>query len=117
MRLLLTTILFFFGPMIVMFALRNGFLLLRLWLQQLRVQHEHEVIDVTPKDSTSRRFLIISVCFSLAIFSYAWTVMDDQSENHLANDQREYVPAYIDQDGRLVKSHFRELDEIQEPLK
>jgi len=110
MRLVFTTILFFFGPMIILFALRNGFLLLRVWLKQRREQHENEVIDVTPIDKRSRRFVMMSICISLAIFGYAWMNMGDSSENTLHNDTREYVPAHIDAYGNLIKSSFKEPD-------
>jgi len=113
MRLIVTTILFFFGPMLILFFLRNALLLLRLWLKERREHPEPKVIDVTPVERTSRRFIVVSLLISLAIFSYAWLHMDQSTEDRLANDTREYVPAHIDADGKLIKSHFIEVEKAQ----
>ena len=49
-RSIFVSVLFFFGPALLMFMLRNLFFLTRAWLRLRKIQkkQEHEVIDITP---------------------------------------------------------------------
>ncbi|MDQ6961772.1 MAG: hypothetical protein Q9M28_04475 [Mariprofundaceae bacterium] len=116
MRLFFMTLLFFVGPMVLIFAVRNGFLLWRAWLK-LRCEHpEPKILDVTPIDKSSNYFVILSICVSLAIFAYAWVQMsDDHDVGHVASTpEKIYVPSYIDDDGHVVKGYYAEPEDIKE---
>ena len=110
MRLFFLTLLFFCGPMVLIFTVRNGFLLWKAWRKHRREHPEPKIVDVTPIDKSSRLFVVLSICVSLAIFGYAWVqTSDDQDVNRLSTDQNKtYVPSYMDADGHLVKGHFVE---------
>ena len=104
-RNLLISIFFFFGPAILMFMLRNGFLLLRLWLRA-RQAHEQEprVIDVTPiSDKKAPAWfyaLVVVVSLGCAVAVFIFLQSDVEAES------RRYVPAYVGEDGKVVPGHW-----------
>ncbi len=105
-RSFLLSLLFFFGPVILMFALRYLGLLLRFWLRIRQQQkRDADVIDVTPRPpgSPSILFIILAIAAGLLIAVLAWQRLTDHSE-----DARTYIPAHINQQGQLVPGHFRQ---------
>jgi len=106
MRQLLITLLFFFWPVLLMFVLRYAALLLRLWLAWRRSRPD--VIDVTPEVPArpSPWFVALAVGVGLVTAALAWHRLNEPP----AGD-RVYVPAHLDDQGRLVPGHFRGKEE------
>jgi len=100
-RSIFVSVLFFFGPALLMFMLRNLFLLLRAWLRlrQLRKKQEHEIIDITPHKhgSPSMLFNIAAIVVGLVCAFLAWQEMGSGPE-----ERQHYAPAYIDEYGKVV---------------
>jgi len=104
-RNVLLAIVFFFGPALLMFLLRNAVLLLRLWLYHRNNRTlEPEVIDVTPvpeKSPASRWFYLVAGLLGLAaavsVFMYLQSV---------DGELRHYVPAHVASDGKVVPGHW-----------
>jgi hypothetical protein len=107
-RNLLVAIFFFFGPALLLFMLRNAFLLFRLWLvARQKKSQEPEVIDITPvKPATPIWFYIaagvLGLASAAAIFLYLQSV-DDTVPQH-------YIPAYTDDSGRIVPGHWQPIE-------
>jgi len=105
-RELLISIFFFFGPALVMLMLRNGVLVLRLWLksrqQRARAQ---QIIDITPvdKNRAPKWFYIMVVVISLMS---AVTVFMHLEKG--GAEVHQYVPAHIDASGHIVPGGWRE---------
>jgi hypothetical protein len=100
-RNILITALFFFGPAILMFVLRNVFLIVRLWwrVRALRQTQEADVIDITPAKRTppGRLFIISSLLVGAACAALVWFEMSDAPVQ-----PGEYIPAHINSEGELV---------------
>ncbi|MFQ5581930.1 MAG: hypothetical protein ACE5F3_04785 [Mariprofundaceae bacterium] len=99
-RNFLVSILFFFGPVILMFVLRNLGLFLRLWLSMRRRQRqEAEVIDITPvsDNGPSVLFIIAAIMIGLVCATLAWLRVGGEGI-----DDRQYAPAYMDERGVVV---------------
>lgn len=105
MRNILLSILFFFGPAMLMFLLRYLGILLRLWLMARKsASHpEAEVIDVTPKKPhpPSTTFIVFTFVLSLAIAVLVWQRLSESPEVG-----RTYVPAHINEQGEIVPGHL-----------
>lgn len=103
-RNILTVIVFFFGPAILMFMLRNLFLFLKA-RHQMRREYpaEPKIIDVTPKpaSATPAWFKVLAVLVGLLSAWFAWQLLRSGEEDH-----RHYVPAYVDQHGKIVPGHW-----------
>lgn len=101
-RNLLLAVVFFFGPALLLFMLRNALLLLRLWLRRRR--QEPKVIDVTPVEGGRAPlwFYLLAGLTGLAaavsVFMYL-----QQTQSQVV---RQYVPAHIGEDGRIVPGHW-----------
>ncbi|MBN4082437.1 MAG: hypothetical protein COB41_02210 [Proteobacteria bacterium] len=97
-RNVIVTLLFFFGPALLMFVLRNIFL---FWKLRREInKHQPDIIDITPQkpNAPSHFFLasVIAIGLISAYFAYAQLTMDDQ-------DQRtQYIPAHINAQGQLI---------------
>jgi len=105
MRAFIVTLLFFFAPVILMFALRHLALLLRIWLAWRRAREANEnIIDITPARPrpASRSFIVFAVMIGVICAALVWMRLGDQSGPPGA-----YVPAQIDARGRLVPGHFQ----------
>ncbi len=105
MKAVLISILFFFGPVILMFALRYVGLLLRFWLLWRRQKKsDADVIDITPRTShpPSVRFIIFAVIAGLVIAGLVWKRLSDEN-----NHSGAYIPAHTDQKGNLTPGHFQ----------
>ncbi len=97
-RNIIVTLLFFFGPALLMFVLRNVFLFWKL--RRTMETRQPDIIDITPKSPSapSHFFLasVIAVGLISAYFAYTQLTMDR------AIPQTQYVPAHINAQGELV---------------
>ncbi len=105
MRSLFVTILFFFGPVILMFVLRHLGLLLRLWLMYRRASRETEanVIDVTPRKPhpPSKWFIAVTILVGIGFAVLAYQRLIEPPAVH-----RHYVPAHTDATGHIIPGHY-----------
>jgi hypothetical protein len=106
MRSLIISLLFFFGPVILMFVLRHAVLLLRLWLMMRRHrQSQPEVIDITPEkpQPPSVLFIVITLIAG-SLFAYlAWDRITSEAELTI---EKSYAPAHVDERGKIVPGHY-----------
>jgi len=103
-RNILTVIVFFFGPALLMFMLRNLFLLSLAYLQLRRQRPlEPEIIDVTPRTAQGAPlwFKAMALLVGLLCASAAWYYLNADSEESMR-----YVPAYMDEQGKVVPGHW-----------
>lgn len=104
-RNLMIAIFFFFGPALLLFMLRNGVLLLRLWLRARRTRaQEPRVIDITPAPGKRAPawFYVLVVVISLACAVSVFIFLQSDFEA----ESRRYVPAYVDEGGKVVPGHW-----------
>lgn len=113
MRSIIISALFFFGPALLMFVLRRLFLVARVWLRlrRLRHQQEHDVIDITPHKhgSPSLLFNIAVIIVGLTCAWLAWQEMNSDPESG-----HRYVPAYVDEQGKVVPGQLVPVDRTGE---
>jgi len=105
MKSVFISLLFFFGPVLAMFALRYLGLLLRIWLSWQRQKKQgKDVIDITPQKPhpPSIRFIIFAVAAGLVISALVWHRL--ANENGLGGV---YIPAHTDSAGNLVPGNFQ----------
>jgi hypothetical protein len=105
MKGILISLLFFFGPVILMFVLRYGALFLRLWLLRRRQQQGGpDIIDITPHIShkPSIVFIVLAIAIGLLTAVLAWQRLTSPSDTG-----KVYIPAHVDQQGKLVPGHFQ----------
>ncbi|MFQ5355283.1 MAG: hypothetical protein ACE5DY_02115 [Mariprofundaceae bacterium] len=104
-RNIFLSFLFFFGPAMLMFLLRYLGLFLRLWFmaRKMRGQQEPEVIDITPKKPhpPSTAFIIFTFVISLIIAVLVWQRLGGDAEVG-----KNYVPARVSEQGRVVPGHY-----------
>jgi len=103
-RQIFITLLFFFGPALLMMVLRNVFLFWQ-FKRQYRRQHP-DIIDITPPKhqatSPSRFFWASALTVGLIFAWLAWSQMyRETSVQHM-----QYVPAHLDKNGKLVDGHY-----------
>lgn len=114
MRSIIISALFFFGPALMMFALRKAFLVTRLWLRlrRLRQEHDRDVIDITPHrhGSPSMLFNIAAIIVGLTCAFLAWQEINSEPES-----AKHYVPAHMDDQGRVVPGKMVPFDTPMEP--
>lgn len=104
MKSIFISLLFFFGPLLFMFALRYAGLFLRIWLAWRRQKKQGQgVIDITPKKPhpPSIRFILFAVIVGLIISALVWHRLTDIDERGSV-----YVPARAADDGSLIPGHF-----------
>jgi len=105
MRAFIVTLLFFFAPVILMFALRHLALLLRIWLawRRNRAANEH-VIDITPArpSPASRGFIAVAIIVGVICAALVWMRLGDESGPPGA-----YVPAHIDAQGHVIPGQYQ----------
>ncbi|TLS65947.1 hypothetical protein FEF65_11535 [Mariprofundus erugo] len=101
-------VVFFFGPALVMFMLRNGLILLRLWLAARSRRQQPEIIDVTPVRQTAAPRWFYALAIVLGLIAAAAGFMALQST---ATDKRQYIPAHVDAQGELVPGHWQPASE------
>ena len=100
-RRLLVAAVFFFGPMLLMFLLRNLGVLYRFWMAaRRRRQARPDIIDITPhlRAKPSLAFVAVAVVLGGASAYWAW----HYTQQPPANPDQQYVPAHMDAQGRLV---------------
>ncbi len=106
MKSLFISMLFFFGPVILMFVLRYFGLLLRLWLMYRRARQESDanIIDITPEKPhpPSKAFIIIAILLGIGFAVLAYQRIGSAPDTH-----RQYVPAQVDEQGRVIPGRFR----------
>jgi len=112
-RSIFVSALFFFGPALLMFLLRNVFYLSRAWLRLRRIQkkQEHEVIDITPHKhhgSPSLFFNITAIVVGLICAFLAWQEMRSGPEVPM-----HYVPAHVDERGKIVPGAMMPIKETE----
>lgn len=115
-RSIFVSVLFFFGPALLMFMLRNLFFLTRAWLRLRKIQkkQEHEVIDITPHKhhgSPSLFFIITAIVVGLVCAILAWQEMRSGPE-----DRMHYVPAHVDESGKIVPGAMMPIKEPESPV-
>jgi len=97
-RNIIVSLLFFFGPALLMFVLRNIFFFWKF--QKEMKQHQPDIIDITPQKAAapSHFFLasVIAVGLISAYFAYS------QLTNSNSDAKTEYMPAHINAQGELV---------------
>ncbi len=100
-RSIFVSMLFFFGPAMLMFMLRNLFLFSRAWfrLKQAQKKQEAEIIDVTPQKhgSPSVLFNISAIIIGLTCAILAWQKMTSAPE-----EKQYYVPAHVNEEGKVI---------------
>lgn len=102
MRSFIISMLFFFGPVILMFLLRHAAMLLRLWLMMRRArQSGPNVIDITPeKPKPPSLLFIIATLIIGSVFAYlVWERITSEVTDV---KDKSYVPAHIDEQGHIV---------------
>lgn len=107
MKSILISLLFFFGPVILLFVLRYGALFLRAWLLMRRQQGGGpDVIDITPTPShkPSIIFIVLAIAIGLLTAVLAWQRITGPADQHKG---KVYIPAHVDQQGKLVPGHFQ----------
>jgi hypothetical protein len=114
-RSIFVSALFFFGPALLMFMLRNLFFLSRAWLRLRRIQkmQEHEVIDITPHKhhgSPSMLFNIAAIVVGLVCAFLAWQEMGSGPEQ-----RQHYVPAHVGEHGKIVPGAMMPIEEATPP--
>jgi len=100
MRVLFLSMLFFFGPGLLLLMLRGLFRLYRYRLLQQRMHHAGEVIDISPHHPLappSRWFIALAV--GLGLFAALWAWRNFSAE---PNTDSVYRPAYLDAYGEVV---------------
>jgi len=112
-RSIFVSALFFFGPALLMFMLRNMFFLSRAWLRLRRIKkmQEHEVIDITPHKhhgSPSMFFNITAIIVGLVCAFLAWQEMSSGPEERM-----HYVPAHVDEYGKVVPGAMMPMKESE----
>jgi len=98
-RNILVTLLFFFGPALLMVVLRNIFL---FWKIRRSMQKQQpDIIDITPTEPTSpSHFFLISV-IAVGVIS-AYLAYSQLSADHTTHQDMQYIPAHINAQGELV---------------
>jgi len=100
-RSIIISIFFFFGPALLMFAIRRAFLIARIWLRlrRLRKQQETEIIDITPHKHASPSMLInvAAIIVGLTCAFLAW-----QEMNSTPDGKQHYIPAHVNKEGKVV---------------
>jgi len=101
-RDLLVAAVFFFGPMLVMFVLRNLASVFSLWLVLRRQQRlQPKVIDVSPTVDRSPSLAFVALAILVGVLSaYTAWYHTRQETGHKLNLQ--YVPAHLDDHGRVI---------------
>lgn len=115
-RSIFVSALFFFGPALLMFMLRNLFLFSRAWLRlrRLQKQQEAEIIDITPHKhaSPSMLFNIAAIVVGLVCAFLAWQEMSSGPESKM-----HYVPAHVNEQGEIVPGKMMPLENPATPVR
>lgn len=100
-RNLLVAAVFFFGPMLLMFLLRNLGTLFRLWMAARRHrQAQPDIIDISPRLRTRPSLAFVAVAVLVGAISAYWAWR--YTQRPVTNLDQQYVPAHLDAHGQLV---------------
>lgn len=100
-RDLLVAAVFFFGPMLAMFLLRNLGVVYRFWMAaRRRRQAQPDIIDITPhlRAKPSLGFVAVAIVLGGASAYWAW----HYAQRPAVSVDQQYVPAHLDAQGQLV---------------
>ncbi|MDX8398257.1 MAG: hypothetical protein R8K49_08065 [Mariprofundaceae bacterium] len=103
-RNIIITLIFFFGPALLMLLLRQFLFAWRI-RQKIKKQHP-DVIDITPSEqpASPSRFFIISAMAVGCIFAYlVWNQLSSSSDN----TKQHYAPAHINAQGELIPESYQ----------
>lgn len=101
-RNIFLSLLFFFGPALLMLVIRNIFYLVRIWWLLRKAKHRDEVIDVTPHHESRAKPSMFFIASAIAVgLLSAWLAW--QSIHSTPEEMGEhYVPAHINEQGQMV---------------
>ena len=107
-RNIFISLLFFFGPALLMIVLRHMFLLFKIWLMLRKQQRQTEhVIDITPRPSpTSPGKIFILASFIVGLLCASWVWYEMSTPDTL---QQRYIPAQLDAHGKLIPGHYERI--------
>ncbi|OIO70903.1 MAG: hypothetical protein COS35_03605 [Zetaproteobacteria bacterium CG02_land_8_20_14_3_00_50_9] len=103
-RNIFISLIFFFGPALLMFVIRYFFLLVKVWLMIRRQQPQNVIIDITPHPahtSPGKIFITASLLFGLVCAIWIWSEMTDES----TQTEMQYIPAHTDATGKVIPGH------------
>ncbi|MDX8408568.1 MAG: hypothetical protein R8J84_00790 [Mariprofundales bacterium] len=102
-RQIFITLLFFFGPALLVVVIRHLVLLLHLAMKLRHQQHDPEIIDITPKEpgNPPRWFLFCAILIGFACAWLAWWWLAD-----VPAPRMHYVPAHTEHSGKIVPSRM-----------
>jgi hypothetical protein len=109
MRMLFLTLVFFFGPALLMFALHRVVMVAHYWWLMRRLQHQSDVIDITPAPPRRRpgmMFIVVSMLVASMFAGLAWQRMQSTPAQQ---GEMQYVPAHIDAYGNMVSGMMKPL--------
>jgi len=103
-RQIFITLLFFFGPTILMMVIRHFVLLLHIMRRRNRYRGGPEIIDVTPvaPGSAPRWFVVVSMLIGFACAWLAWWALADQPATPMR-----YQPAHVDSAGKIIAGKWQ----------
>ncbi|MDQ6951384.1 MAG: hypothetical protein Q9M26_06945 [Mariprofundales bacterium] len=98
-RQLFISLLFFFGPALLVVVIRHLVILLHLAIRSGRHQHDPEIIDITPTSPgrPPRWFLLAAILIGFFCAWFAWWSLANPPE-----PSTHYVPAYTDSNGQVI---------------
>jgi len=109
MRMLFLTLVFFFGPALLMFALHRLVMIVHYWWLMRRLAHQSDVIDITPAPPRQRPgmvFIVVSMLVASVFAGLAWQRMQSTPVQQV---NMHYVPAHIDTYGNMVPGAMQPL--------
>ena len=104
-RNIFITLIFFFGPALLMFVIRHFFLLFKIWRTVRKQQTQNTIIDITPhpaRTSPGKVFIIASLLVGLMCATWVWSQMANTS----GQTEVQYIPAHIDATGKVIPGHY-----------
>ena len=98
-RQLFITLLFFFGPALLVVVIRHLLLLLHLAMKLRRQRKDPEIIDTAPRNprSPSGWFITCAMLIGFACAWLAWWWLADAPAPSM-----HYVPAHTDSNGQII---------------
>ena len=101
-RNIIVSLIFFFGPAILMFVLRHMFFFWKLRREMRRKQAD--IIDITPQKPNAPSHFFIASVVTVGLISAYFAYTQLHSEH--TKQQTQYVPAHINAQGELVPGQY-----------